>query len=299
MDTAREQRALKLSIAMTVLIGVGGVLVGLVTASQAIIFDAMYSFVDVVLTLASLVVSRLLARERSHRFQYGYFHLEPLVTTLGGATLAIACLYAIVTAAHDLMSGGHLVEFRKAGIWAALLSVCGVGLSLYFSRLGRALNSSLLALDARSWMVTGLLSIALLTSFMLATLLRGTALDAKTPYIDPLMLLVIAVAVLPVPMLTVVRAMREVLQLAPDELDHQVHAVMSDVIARQGFIDFSSHVAKIGRTRFVEIHVLVTPEFRMNISAADDIRREVASRLNARWPHFWLTIDFTADRAWM
>ncbi len=67
MDTRREQQALKLSIRVTLLIGLAGVLSGLFTGSQAIIFDGIYSFVDVLITLLSLIVSQLLAREGSRR----------------------------------------------------------------------------------------------------------------------------------------------------------------------------------------------------------------------------------------
>ena len=42
----------------------------------------MYSFVDVVPTMVSLIVVKLIARGSSHRFQYGYWHLEPLVADL-------------------------------------------------------------------------------------------------------------------------------------------------------------------------------------------------------------------------
>src|SRR5690606_35815507 len=91
MQTSREQLALKSSIAATVAIGLLGIAGGLLTGSAAIIFDGIYSFVDVILTLGSLGVARLLERERSARFQFGYWHLEPMVTALGGAILTVAC----------------------------------------------------------------------------------------------------------------------------------------------------------------------------------------------------------------
>jgi predicted Co/Zn/Cd cation transporter (cation efflux family) len=99
METTAEQRALRFSIAMTVLIGVLGAATGLATGSQAIIFDGIYSFVDVVLTAISLAVAKLLAHEGSRRFQYGYSHLEPMAGTFGGAILAVACVYGM-DAAH-------------------------------------------------------------------------------------------------------------------------------------------------------------------------------------------------------
>jgi predicted Co/Zn/Cd cation transporter (cation efflux family) len=93
--------------------------------------------------------------------------------------------------------------------------------------------------------------------------------------------------------------MREVLLVAPDDLDRRVQALMDGIVAERGFIDYSSHVAKIGRTRFVEIHVLVSPDTRFDMASADALRREVADRLDAAWPRFWLTVDFTADRDWL
>ena len=62
MGIASEQGALKLSIVVTVMTGVAGIVGGFVTGSQAIMFDGMYSFVDVMLTFGSLAVSKLLGR---------------------------------------------------------------------------------------------------------------------------------------------------------------------------------------------------------------------------------------------
>jgi hypothetical protein len=48
----------------------------------------------------------------------------------------------------------------------------------------------------------------------------------------------------------------------------------------------------VGRGKFVEIHILVPPETRIDIAKADEIRREVSDRLDAGSPTIWLTIDF-------
>ena len=53
--------------------------------------------------------------------------------------------------------------------------------------------------------------------------------------------------------------MREVLQVAPDDLDRRVQQVMQAFVAERGYLGFTSHVAKMGRMRFIEIHVLADP----------------------------------------
>jgi cation diffusion facilitator family transporter len=299
MQANAEQNTLKFSIALTVVLGVIGVSSGLATGSQAIIFDGMYSFVDVAPTVVSLIVVKLLARGSSRRFQYGYWHLEPLVAVLRDSILVIACIYATIDALNALTSGGHDVSYGLAAVWAGSFCVVGFIMTLYLSRRATVLQSPMLKLDARSWMVSAFLSLALLLGFAIALALEGTAYEAWIPYLDAIALLAMALIMLPMPLIGLWRSMTDVLQVAPDELDHRVHEVMDSVVKQHGFVDYTSYVAKAGRTRFVEIHVLVSPGSHIDITMADAIRHEIAARLNAAFPNFWLTIDFTADRAWL
>ena len=298
-QSTAEQATLKFSIALTVLLGVVGVASGLATGSQAIIFDGMYSFVDVVPTIVSLIVVKLIAHGSSHRFQYGYWHLEPLVAVLRDSILIVACIYAVVDAINSLASGGSDVAYGIAALWAGALSVIGIAMTLYLARQARRLQSPMLKIDSRSWLVSACLSLALLIGFGLALGLRGTRFERWIPYLDTAALLIIALAMLPVPLIGLWRSLSDVLQVAPDDLVSQVHSVMASIVRERTFVDYSSYVAKVGRARFVEIHVLVAPDSRIDTAAADSIRRDIATRLNAVFPNFWLTVDFTADRSWL
>ena len=294
-----EQTTLKFSIALTVILGLIGVGSGLATGSQAIIFDGMYSFVDVVPTIVSLVVVKLIAQGSSHRFQYGYWHLEPLVAVLRDSILVVACIYAAVGAVNNLASGGSDVSYGMAAVWTGALSIIGIAMTVHLWRRAKALQSPMLRIDSRSWLVSACLSLALVIGFAIALGLHGTRFEGWVPYLDAIALLVISLAMLPVPLIGLWRSLSDVLQVAPDELDAQVHAVMTSIVSERAFVDYSSYVAKVGRARFVEIHVLVPADSRIDTAAADSIRRDIAQRLNAAWPNFWLTVDFTADRAWL
>ena len=296
---ATEQGTLKFSIALTVFLGLLGVASGLVTGSQAIIFDGMYSFVDVVPTVVSLLVVKLIARGTTHRFQYGFWHLEPLVAVLRDAILAIACVYAAIDAVNTLAGGGQKVEYGRAAVWAGILSVIGLAMTWLLSRRAKALKSPMLTIDARSWLVSAFLSMGLLIGFAMATALAGTSMQGWVPYLDAIALLSMALIMLPMPLIGLWRSMSDVLQVAPSELDARVHAVMDSLVKERQFLEYTSYIAKAGRGRFVEIHVLVPPDFRIDIATADAIRSEVSQRLNAGEPTFWLTIDFTADRRWL
>lgn len=297
--TRQEQRVLQRSIAATVLVAAIGFFGGLLARSQAILFDGVYSLVDIALTLVALAVLRLMASERSPRFQYGFWHLEPMVEALGGAILSLACIYALANAVIGFSDGGHEPRLGPGLAWAALLAAVDLVMAVWIGRHARRLQSGLLALDARAWLLTGMMSLAVVLSFLIALALRGGAHAHWIPYIDPLVLAGISLAALPVPLRAAWKAAREVLQVAPDDLDRQVREVMRQFVAEHGFEGFTSHVAKIGRMQFIEIHVLTRPDARLgSIGDVDRLRDTIANRLDARSGRFWLTIDFTSDPAW-
>ena len=94
--------------------------------------------------------------------------------------------------------------------------------------------------------------------------------------------------------------MREVLQLAPDVLDSHVRRVMQEIVGERGYLDFASYVAKIGRMRFIDIHILLPVEAELGtIASVDEVRAEIARRLGGDFRAEWLNIMFTSNRAWM
>ncbi len=300
MGPIQEQRALKLSLTITAATGLIAFAAGLLMGSRAITFDGMYSFVDVILTIGALVVSRLLVREPSRRFQYGYWHLEPLAGAIESAILVTACFYAAINAVQGLLGGGHAVAYGPGMVWAGIMFIIGIVMAIYMRRLARRQKSILLEVDYRSWLLGGFLSLALLVAYAIAVLLGRHGYHRWVPYVDPAVLLFMSLALLPMPLKTLLLTVRHVLEVAPEDLDQRVRGVMDEVIREHGFLSYTSHVAQVGRGRFVEIHILVPADWHIeSVTAVDDIRHEIARRLDATWPKTWLTIDFTADPAWM
>lgn len=300
MDTSLEQRQLRLSIGVTFLVGVACVTVGLLMHSQAIAFDGFYSLVDVVLTAGSLVVSRLVASEGSRRFQFGYWHLEPLVLVFNAAVLTAICSYGGFTALHGLMTGGHEIAFGFGAAWAAIMGVVSLGMALYMRRQSRVLPSELLTLDAKGWFIGGCISVAVLVGYALAPAMQHGGLGQWTRYIDSTILLLLTIALLPLPLGSLWQALRDVLQVAPDALDQRVRDVMAFLVQERGYLGFASYVAKMGRMRFIDIHILVESTRPLgDMGDVDAVRDEIARRIGSDIRAEWLTIVFTGKREWM
>ena len=60
IERYHEQEILKLSIAVTFILAVGGVFFGLLSGSLAIVFDGMFNMLDTGMSILALFVARLL-----------------------------------------------------------------------------------------------------------------------------------------------------------------------------------------------------------------------------------------------
>lgn len=291
MDTRAEQRVLKQSIVATGIVGTSCVVFGLWAASRSIMFDGVYSLLDVVLTLGSLAVSRLITSAGSRRFQYGYWHLEPLVLTFNSAMLCLLCVYALINGIDGLLGPGHALEFEAGIVFVVAAGVACIGLFVYIGRQAKRFHSELLKLDAKGWLVSGALNLALLIAFGLGALAEETDYRNSGLYADSLVLVILALVMLPVPLSSCVRALREVLQIAPPDLDRRVREVLDAVSAKHGFAGYRSFVARTGRIALVEVHFKVPLDLPIgNIRALDAVRSEIRSSLHE--PHVWLTVNF-------
>jgi predicted Co/Zn/Cd cation transporter (cation efflux family) len=298
-DTQREQRQLRLSIVLTIAVATVGVIFGLWVGSQSIVFDGFFSMIDATMTVVSLIVSRLVTRDGSRLFQFGFWHLEPLVAGFNGSVMVLSCGYAFLNGIDGLRKGGHPVDFKLAVIYALIISSLSFAMCLYQRHQNRHLQSELLRIDSHGWFMGGSLSAALLVSFLVAALAAGTSIEPWSPYVDPAVLTGLSLLLSSIPLRIIWRAVHEIFLVAPVELDEHTRDVVAEIAKRYGFPKFRSYVAKTGRADLIEISIITPPHFKIDgVETLDRIRQEIADKLNESGRRHWLTIIFTADEKW-
>lgn len=296
LRSAFEVRLLRLSIAATVAIALVGVLLGMLSDSVAILFDGLFSLIDAAVTLLMLAVARLVATQGSSRFQFGFWHLEPMVLGFKASVLLLLIAYGFANAVQRLLAGGSEPALGMALVYA------GVGTAICFAiwfelrRQNRRLESELVRLEVQGWLMSGLITAALLLAFLAALAMRGTPAERFIPYVDPAVLALLSLMLVPVPLAEVRRAFGELFEEAPVQLDQEVRRVMTGFVAHHGFQGYESYVSKVGRARFIEISVLVPVDYpAFPVAHFDRLRTQIGGELGDSGPDRWLTIIFTSD----
>lgn len=302
-----EQSILRLSIVVTFLLAAFGVVFGLVSGSSSIVFDGIYSAMDAGMTMLALLVSRLITQSLAERtrarlvrhFTMGFWHLEPMVLGLSGVLLIAAAGYALVNAIGSLLSGGRELHFGQAIVYAVITLLAASGMAIYGRRANRRIGSLFLDLDARAWTISAALTGALLVAFLFGWLIQGTAWDWLSPYVDPAVLALVCLIVLPMPVPTVRQALADILLVTPQDLKSHVDAVAAQAVARHGFLTHRAYVARVGRGRQIELFFIVPQGApARTLEEWDAIRDEVGDAIGDEGPDRWLTIAFTTDPEW-
>lgn len=118
-------------------------------------------------------------------------------------------------------------------------------------------------------------------------------------YIDPAVLVLICLVIIPLPISTVKRALADVLLITPQSLKQHVDEVARDFVKRYGFVSYRAYVAKVGRGKQIELYFIVPGGWPAKcLEEWDAIRDEIGNAIGEESTDRWLTIVFTTDVEW-
>jgi predicted Co/Zn/Cd cation transporter (cation efflux family) len=306
-DLTDERGVLRMSIAVALLISCLGIGFGLASGSFSILFDGVYSLVYAGMGFLSLIVadlitsatSRQLSRKLRDRFTMGFWHLEPLVLALNGVLLMGVAVYALFNAVSNLLEGGHNLEFGVAIIYAAVTVIACAAVAIVGTRANRRIGSEFVRLDVKGWTMSTGVTAALLAGFCLGFAVQGTSWQWISPYIDPAILTVVCLVVIPLPISTVRQAFADIFLVTPADLKLHVDQVAQAFVEKRGFAYYRDYVARVGRQWVIELYIIVPADMPAKTMAQWDAwRDEIGEAIGGEGPDRWLTIVFTGDPAW-
>ncbi|WP_367598996.1 cation diffusion facilitator family transporter [Pseudomonas fulva] len=307
-DISSEQGLLRTSIAVTLFIASIGIAFGLASGSFSIVFDGVYSLVDASMSGLSLMVVRLItshasslqmSRKLRERFTMGFWHLEPMVLALNGILLSGVAIYALINAVSSLLEGGRHLEFGIAMVYAALTVAACVSIAVIEGKANRKLRSDFVAMDVKGWVMSASITAALLIAFCFGYAVQGTSLEWVSPYIDPAVLALVCLVIVPLPMSVVRQALADIFLVTPGDLKQHVDAVAQAFVERHGLQSYRAYVAKVGRSREIELYFIVPPQMAAKtIEQWDAWRNEIGEAIGGEGPNRWLTVVFTGDPEW-
>ena len=295
-----EQKGLKISTAGNLIIGLAGVVVAELSHSQAIMLDGVFNLIYFVTGLFTLKVARLVISGDDERFPVGYGFFESLINGIKGLMVLGISVMALIGAIEALVGGGREITLGYATAYGVFATTAGWSLALVTHRAAKKSGSPLLNADAENWLVNGAISSAVLMAFIAIFFIQNSRFAHLTPYIDPVLVLIVVLISISVPIRMAWKALMELLNRAPSkevvqEVEEAVQASLNDLPVIESFV----RVVQPGRTRMISVHVVLPGDYSItSLGQLDEIRAEVQATLDELHRPTIVDVLFTADRRW-
>ena len=295
-----ENKILKLSVIGALFFALFGIAWGWAIKSDMIIFDGLYSFISVILSMLSLYINKYMAKRDFEKFPFGKHILEPIVISIKSLIIAIMCLYSLIDAIKTIVSGGNSVSLGLAIIYS-IVSVVGCGaITFYMKAKEKALSSELIKAEYSQWFMDTALSTAVLVAFIVAIILSKTRLNFLNPYIDPAMTVMVSLLCIRIPIKSFINSFKEVICVkANDEINDDIYVLVKEIEEEYNFEDSITRVSKVGRELRIEIDFVYNKDSKLKtLDQMDNVREEINDAIKHIDYKKWLNVSFTGNKKW-
>lgn len=289
-DPSLDRRPLLFSIGAAAGLGALGIVWGIASGSQMILLDGAYALIGIVLSVVLLRASAMSGRRPSDRYPFGLQAAVPLAVAAQGFVLLATLLYALYEAVLSLRTGGSDVAAGWAILYGIIVTVACVGFTAWIARSSG--TSDVLAAETASWKVAAWSGLGMVFGFGAMAFLQGSTWSSAAAYVDPAMVVVSFVLLVPVPLKMLRATAVELLEGTPgEEVSAPIVSLVAELVDEVDGGDHSVSMTKIGPKVYVD--VVADAPGAITIRREAELRNELQRRLDELPYEIRLTLALT------
>lgn len=296
-----EQRTLFVSLAAVLVLALGSITYGLFIESDVVILNGVLSLISLTGSSLNLWGAKLVTSKENSRFQFGYWHIEPLIHCSNALMLLLICIYGVLNGIEQLRGGGNPTDPTQIVLFSIVSAlICG-SVWFYETINARRTQSQFIRNDSKEWLLDFCLSLATLLGFIPLFFLNDPLRHFWSLYADSAMVVILSLLLMPLPIGVLRENIPEVLLMTSSDaaLVKRVCDEMTRIAQDYSILSFTHHIAKVGQINFLEVNILVDPACNLQtIAVQDQLRERIWKASELPLDSVWLTVSITADPRW-
>jgi cation diffusion facilitator family transporter len=230
IDMQRQQfLAARVSIFGSLLLFLLLAAVGILVDSITLILDASSSLVILVTAFLMRFSVNKIHRPPDDLYHFGYHKYEPLTAAIQNVLIIATCVTSIKFAIQDIVNPDDVHSYGLPVVATFAAGVIGLFITGYLRRTARVTDSQMVKAASVHWLADTALSIGVFAGFCFGFLLQSLGYTTITPYVDPVMAILLAVLLMFMPIKVGMHSLLELLDASPAA---DVHARINEVIDR-------------------------------------------------------------------
>ena len=289
-DLRMEKLILKVSFTGSLLLLIAEIIMAFVSRSQAVIMDCLFDIADIIMLGPFMMLVPLLYQPVTEKRPYGFSQVESLFLIVKYGALIAITVKLVIDNIRLIMSGGHNINAGAVATFEISMAVLGLVMYFILRHMNKKLSSPTTKSDLCMWRIDSLSTFGVGIAFIIQIILQGTSFGWISPYLDPLIALIMAVTLIREPIVMFAESIKNLILFAPkkeivDNIRQKAYEALKKYKYDIEFLD----IIKTGRKIWIEVYI--TPEGDLvSISNLKYAHDEIIEELSKSYDNVYLEI---------
>ena len=269
-----EKSALKISLTgSTVFVGLE-LLMAIYTSSQAVLLDAVYDGVELLMIFVSLSLVPLLYKPSNES--------RPIMVAV---TVGL-----IVNNIQIILHGGRHVNFSAVAYFELAATVISFIVILLLRRMNADLTSPIVTMEIQEWKIDAVASLGMSAAFFLPLLIQAEWFVPLTKYLDQAIAIILSIFMLPVPVRAVTTGLRDLFLLPPEEETVQnIKDIITPILDAYGYDKLYFDIVRTGRKLWISVYITFDRD-EVSISRFRIVQKFIIQALSKEYQDFYFEL---------
>lgn len=250
------------------------------TNSQAMLMDALYDSIDIIIVILTLFLINLYHKPISEKKPFGFSQLESFFILLKTFMILALNVSIIINAIVLIINGGKEVDVTTISIFQFILFIGNLVTWIIIRHFNKKINSPTIKAEVLSWKSDVFYSLGLAFSFFMVQFLKETKFNILVLYFDQIVVIISGIIMLPDLLKVLKENITSVLLFAPsDELVSKIKSIVEKDLANMDAEILHYDIIKTGRKIWISIY-FKTQKDTLDVKQLKEKTLECSEELN-------------------
>lgn len=278
----KEKKAIRFSLIAGIILLIIGIIMSIKTDSKAMIADALYDSIDIIIVILTLFLIRLYHAPISEKKPFGFSQLESFFLSIKTFMILALNVSIIINAVISIMNGGKEIDIITVSVFQFILFIGNLVVWLIIRNVNKKANSPTIKAEVVAWKFDMIYSLSMAFAFFIMQILKETNFKSIVPYFDQIVVIISSIIMLPDIFKVLKENIMSVLLFAPKkELTDEIKQIIERNLLNSNMKILHYDIIKTGRKTWISIYFKATNNI-INIEELKKITIKCSKELNEK-----------------
>ena len=193
----KEKKAICFSLIAGIILLIIGIMMSIKTNSKAMLMDALYDSIDIIIVILTLFLIKLYHTPISEKKPFGFSQLESFFLLIKTFMILALNISIIINAIISIINGGKEIDVTVVSIFQFILFIGNLMIWLIIRNINKKINSPTIKAEVVAWKFDMIYSFGMAFAFFIIQTLKETNFKSIIPYFDQVIVIISSIIMLP------------------------------------------------------------------------------------------------------